>query len=89
MSTLAAVAPTSWEAWKLDAITWTWIAWMLFGLLFEIFVLVFFRGQELTAHLRPVFQTSDLAYFTALGFWLGIGYHFLVSGLWIKQWGLP
>ncbi len=85
---MSSVAETSWSAWQLDVMTWGWIILGVAALVWEIVALVFFPGQEATAHMRPVFQKSDLAYFTAFGFWLGIGYHFLISGLWVNRWGL-
>ncbi len=80
---------TTWSAWQLDHITWGWIAWMIFFFGWETYSLVFHKGNELTAHLRPVFQTYDLIYFLAVGLWLWIGWHFLVDGLWTHEWGVP
>ncbi|AYY11622.1 hypothetical protein EF847_01640 [Actinobacteria bacterium YIM 96077] len=76
---------TSWSSWRLDHLTWGWILWILFFVVWETYTLWKHPGQELTAHLRPLFQTQDLAYFLAVGLYLWLGWHFLVDGLWINN----
>lgn len=75
----------AWDSWKLDLTTWLWIAWMLYFAVLEAVTLAQGRDQELTAHLRPVFQSMDLAYLIAVGVWLWLGKHFLVDGLWLPE----
>lgn len=67
----------SWAAWRLDALTWSWIAWMLAFVALETIALVWHPGQELTAHLRPLFGEHPLTWWLALGAWLWLGIHFL------------
>lgn len=78
-----------WDSWKLDAFTWGWIIWIAYFAIWETYTLVWHRGEELTAHLRPVFQTYDIVYFLVVGLYLWIGFHFLVDGLWLHRWGNP
>lgn len=71
----------SWRAWELDTITWGWIAWIGWFLALESYALWASSGQELTAHLRPVFGTHSLAWFLAAGAWLWLGVHILAPRL--------
>lgn len=75
----------SWEPWKLDLTTWLWIAWLVYFAVLESVTLMQGRDQELTTHLRPVFQSMDLAYLLAVGLWLWLGKHFLIDGLWLAE----
>ena len=77
-----------WRSWNWDIHTALWVFWMIQFAVYETYTLIWFRGQELTAHLRPVFQTFDLVYFLAVGLWLWLGWHFLIDGLWSHQWGI-
>jgi hypothetical protein len=72
---------SSWAAWRWDHLTLGWVAWILFFAGWEAYSLIWFKGNELTAHLRPVFQSVDLAWFLALGLWIWVGKHFLVDGV--------
>lgn len=72
---------TSWRAWELDAVTWGWIAWLVWFLALESYALYARTGNELTEHLRPVFLTHSLTWFVALGLWLWIGVHLLAPRL--------
>lgn len=71
-----------WEAWKLDAPTWSVIIWVLWFAGWETWALV--TGQYLhtyTAHLRPLFIEQPVTWFVALGIWLWLGFHFLAPAL--------
>lgn len=76
-----------WRVWELDAITWGWIAWIVWFLAWESYALYVRTGQELTEHLRPVFLTHSLAWFLAFGLWLWIGVHLLAPRLeaWVLE----
>jgi hypothetical protein len=78
----------NWDAWKFDIFTWVWIVWIAQFAIWEAYTLIFHNGQELTAHLRPVFQSYDPIYFLAVGLWLWLGWHFLIDGLWVHRWGI-
>lgn len=67
----------AWEAWRLDHLTWGWIAWIAFFVAWETYALIWHRGEELTAHLRPLWLEHPLTWCLALGLWLWIGLHFL------------
>ena len=67
----------AWAAWQLDHITWGWIAWIAFFVVWETYALVWHPGEELTAHLRPLFGEQPLTWWLALGAWLWLGMHFL------------
>lgn len=75
----------SWEPWKLDLTTWLWIGWLVYFAVLETVTLMQGKDQELTTHLRPVFQSMDLAYLAAVALWLWLGKHFLVDGLWLAE----
>lgn len=66
-----------WRAWDLDWLTWSWIVWIVAFVVLESVALVQGQGEELTAHLRPVFLTHPLLWFMAAGAWLWLGVHFL------------
>lgn len=66
-----------WAAWQLDHLTWGWIGWIAFFAVWETYSLVWHPGQELTAHLRPVFLEHPLTWWLAFGTWLWLGFHFL------------
>lgn len=67
----------SWSAWELDHLTWGWILWILFFAVWETYSLVFHPGEELTAHLRPVFNEHPLTWWLAFGAWVWLFFHFL------------
>jgi hypothetical protein len=69
--------PASWSAWKLDPLTWAWIVWVLAFVVLETVALWKFRGDELTAHLRPLFLSTPITWYLAFGLWLWLGVHFL------------
>jgi hypothetical protein len=71
----------AWSAWDLDHLTWGWIAWIVFFVGWETYSLVVHPGQELTAHLRPLFNAAPVTWFLAFGLWLWIGIHFLSPAL--------
>lgn len=66
-----------WRVWQLDHQTVGWICWILFFVGWETYTLVSRSGQELTAHLRPLWLTHSLAWWLAVGAWLWIGVHLL------------
>lgn len=66
-----------WDAWDWDAWTWAWVAWIAAFIALETVTLLQGRGQELTAHLRPVFLEHPLTWWIGFGFWLWLGLHFL------------
>lgn len=68
---------TRWAAWELDWLTWSWIGWIAAFAVLESVALVQGKGQELTAHLRPVFLEHPLTWWLAFGTWLWLGFHFL------------
>lgn len=74
-----------WEAWKLDVETWLWIGWIVYFAALEAITLWQGQHQELTRHLRPLFQSMDLSYMIAVALWLWLGKHFLFDGLWVKE----
>lgn len=67
----------AWRAWALDWQTWAWTAWLVAFVVLESWTLVQGRGQELTAHLRPVFLEHPLTWWLAAGAWVWLGLHFL------------
>ncbi len=69
----------SWSSWHLDHLTWGWIVWAVFFIAWETYSLVWHPGQELTAHLRPLFVSHSLTWFLVAGLWLWLGFHFLVE----------
>jgi hypothetical protein len=73
------VSGWSWQSWQLDHLTWGWILWGGFFFVWETYALVWHPGQELTAHLRPLFVTHPLTWFLAAGLWLWLGFHFLLE----------
>lgn len=75
----------SWESWRLDIWTWLWIGWMVYFVVLEATTLALGNRNELTAHLRPVFQSMDLAYAMAVAAYLWLGKHFLLDGLWVRE----
>jgi hypothetical protein len=70
-----------WSAWGWDAFTAAWVIWMAAFLVIEFAALWLRPGQELTAHLRPVFHAYPITWFLALGLWLWLGVHFLWPSL--------
>lgn len=70
-----------WDAWKLDGWTWAWIAWIVAFFVLETWTLAARSHNELTAHLRPVFQYAPPVWFVGIGVWLWLGVHFLVQGV--------
>ena len=69
----------SWESWRLDPITWAWIFWIAyFAVLETIGLMIDPLTHPLTAHLRPVFSSSQISWFLGLGLWLWLGAHFLL-----------
>jgi hypothetical protein len=67
----------SWDVWKLDVWTVGWLAWLTFFVIWETLSLRAGTGQELTAHVRPVFLSVPVAWWLFLGLWLWLGVHFL------------
>lgn len=66
-----------WSAWRLDFFTWAWIVWIAAFVVLETWTLLQGRGQELTAHLRPLFLEHPLTWWLAFGLWVWLGFHFL------------
>ena len=66
-----------WDVWRLDGPTWGWIAWIAAFLVLETWTILHRPGQELTAHLRPLFLSHPLTWWLALGLWLWVGVHLL------------
>lgn len=66
-----------WRAWGWDWTTAAWLAWIAVFVVLESYTLVQGRGEELTAHLRPVFLEHPLTWFVTAGVWLWLGVHFL------------
>lgn len=78
----------TWAAWGRDPFTWLWVFWIAFFVALETVTLIWFRGQELTAHIRPVFQAGGAlspAWYLGLGLWIWLGVHFLVDGLFLNR----
>lgn len=67
----------AWSAWDWNGWTWAWVLWIAAFVVLETATLVQGRGQELTAHLRPVFLEHPLTWWLAFGAWLWLGLHFL------------
>ncbi len=65
----------SWDAWRLDVYTWCWIVWLLAFVVLETWSLR--SGNELTAHLRPLFLSVPVVWWMAFGLWGWIGIHLL------------
>ena len=66
-----------WAAWDLDWLTWSWLVWIVAFAVLESVAIVRYPGEELTAHLRPVFLEHPLTWWLAVGTWLWLGFHFL------------
>jgi hypothetical protein len=77
----------TWAAWAIDHQTVGWIVWLLFFVVWEAYTLIVHPGQELTAHVRPLFLEHPTTWFIALGLWLWTGAHFLAPNLekWIIE----
>jgi hypothetical protein len=73
----------NWTAWRLDGWTVMWVLWIVAFFALETVTLVLRSHNELTAHLRPLFQLDPLTWFLAAGVWLWLGYHFLVQGVFV------
>lgn len=67
----------NWSAWRLDHLTWGWILWVLFFVVWETYALKWHPGEELTAHLRPLFLSAPVIWWFTLGLWLWVGIHLL------------
>lgn len=67
----------NWAAWKLDIYTWVWLIWIAWFFIWETYTLGWHKGQELTAHLRPLIQSNSLVWFIAAGTIAWLAYHFL------------
>lgn len=79
---------SGWTAWRPDFFTWAWVAWIAAFAVLETWALWQGRGQELTAHLRPLFQGGGALsplWFIGLGVWIWLGLHFLVDGLFVNR----
>lgn len=73
---------TRWTAWQWDGPTALWSAWIAWFFLQEAIALwTPLPLDTLTAHLRPVFQAVDLAWFITFAVWLWLGKHFLLDGI--------
>lgn len=70
-----------WYAWRWDAWTFAWSAWIVTFFVLETWTLAVRSHNELTAHLRPVIQSAPPVWFIGLGLWLWLGQHFLVAGM--------
>jgi hypothetical protein len=75
------VIGVTWSAWKLDPLTWGWICWICWFIAWETLALWRYPGQELTAHLRPLFGEHPLAWWIGVGAWMWLGIHFLAPQL--------
>lgn len=73
-----------WKAWQLTHVTVGWAVWIAFFIGWETYALWRHRGQELTAHLRPMFQEHPLMWWLTFGLWKWLGWHFLVEGVLVK-----
>lgn len=69
----------TWDSWHLDSLTWGWILWATFFVVWETYALIWYPGQELTAHLRPLFVEHPLTWFLAAGLWAWGGWHLLLE----------
>lgn len=70
-----------WVAWRLDAFTWLWIAWLAWFVLLEsAAVATGYRGT-LTAHLRPLLLEHPLAWWLGVGAWCWAGVHLFAPSL--------
>lgn len=75
------------SAWRLDPVTVQWLLWMAWFVVLEAYAVVTAPTEHpLTAHLRPLFQADPLVWFTILGVWLWLGFHFLVQGTPWRAW---
>jgi len=70
-----------WGAWDLDWLTILWVFWWAQFVVYEWVSLRWYPGQELTAHVRPMFLEHPLTYFLAVGGWVWFGLHFLAPRL--------
>lgn len=70
-----------WNAWRIDAWTVAWLAWIAAFLVLETWTLVNRSHNELTAHLRPLIQSAPPVWFVGLGLWCWILVHFFVQGM--------
>lgn len=81
-----------WSAWGWDKFTAAWTLWLVAFVILEALALWLRPGQELTAHLRPVFLAHPLTWFVAFGMWMWLGVHFLAPSFesrllsWVAGW---
>jgi hypothetical protein len=78
----------SWDAWGWDAWTAAWVVWIVWFIVVETLALWLRPGQELTAHIRPLFVSYPLTWFLGLGLWLWLGVHFLLPHIERSFWKL-
>lgn len=71
----------TWRAWVWDWETATWVAWLAVFVVLESYTLWRGQGQELTAHVRPLFLEHPLTWWLAFGAWVWLGLHFLAPRL--------
>lgn len=70
-----------WRAWDWDWTTAAWVAWMAAFVVLETVTLAQGKGEELTAHLRPVFNQHLLVYLLAWAATVWLQVHFLLPAL--------
>lgn len=70
-----------WTAWDLDWLTILWVLWIAQFVVLEFVALRWHPGQELTAHLRPLFLEHPLTWWLTFGAWVWLGLHFLAPKL--------
>jgi len=66
-----------WKAWDWDATTASWVVWIAAFIVLESYTIAQGKGEELTAHLRPVFLEAPLTWWLTFGAWAWLGLHFL------------
>jgi len=66
-----------WSTWMSGGWRWFWVAWFAAFVIAETITLWRYPGQELTAHIRPLFNSHPLTWYLLLGLWLWMGIHFL------------
>lgn len=71
----------NWQSWGWDIPTAGWALWILYFVVWETWTGLSHEGEMLTNHLRPVFLTFPVLWWTSLGLAIWAIVH-----LWFPAW---